>query len=157
MFSTLDDFLRLWQLESTRTARLMECLTDESLPRLIASGHRSLGDLAWHIVVSHRSILDKTGLTFEAATKDLPTPRNAAEICAKYVASAAGVGRAIETQWTNATLRIADDVYGVKWFRSQTLLALVSHEIHHRGQMTVLMRQAGLSLPATYGPSKDTQ
>ena len=33
--------------------------------------------------------------------------------------------------------------------------ALLHHEIHHRGQMTVLMRQAGLKLPGVYGPSAD--
>ena len=26
---------------------------------------------------------------------------------------------------------------------------------HHRGQMTILMRQAGLLVPGMYGPSKD--
>jgi uncharacterized damage-inducible protein DinB len=36
-----------------------------------------------------------------------------------------------------------------------TLQILVRHEIHHRGQMTVLMRQARLKLPGIYGPSKE--
>ncbi|MCK4657684.1 MAG: hypothetical protein KAT85_11650, partial [candidate division Zixibacteria bacterium] len=27
--------------------------------------------------------------------------------------------------------------------------------IHHRGQMTVLMRQAGLKVPGVYGPSME--
>jgi uncharacterized damage-inducible protein DinB len=31
----------------------------------------------------------------------------------------------------------------------------MSHEIHHRGQMTVLMRQAGLKVPGVYGPSRE--
>ncbi|MGO4373779.1 DinB family protein, partial [Paenibacillus sp. MCAF20] len=32
---------------------------------------------------------------------------------------------------------------------------LIKHEIHHRGQMTVLMRQAGLRVPDLYGPTKE--
>jgi uncharacterized damage-inducible protein DinB len=32
---------------------------------------------------------------------------------------------------------------------------LISHQIHHRGQMTVLMRQAGLAVPSIYGPVKE--
>lgn len=28
-------------------------------------------------------------------------------------------------------------------------------ETHHLGQMTVLMRQAGLNVPGVYGPSKE--
>jgi uncharacterized damage-inducible protein DinB len=36
-----------------------------------------------------------------------------------------------------------------------TLQILIRHEIHHRAQMTVLMRQAGLKVPGIYGPSRD--
>ena len=35
-----------------------------------------------------------------------------------------------------------------------TLQVLVVHQAHHRGQMTVLMRQAGLEVPGVYGPSR---
>jgi uncharacterized damage-inducible protein DinB len=32
---------------------------------------------------------------------------------------------------------------------------MLENEIHHRGQMTVLMRQAGLKVPGVYGPAKE--
>ena len=35
------------------------------------------------------------------------------------------------------------------------LHVLVVHQAHHRGQMTVLMRQAGLLVPSIYGPVKE--
>ncbi|MEW5994556.1 MAG: DinB family protein, partial [Candidatus Zixiibacteriota bacterium] len=47
---------------------------------------------------------------------------------------------------------VQDEMYGEKWERRFTLLALIQHQIHHRGQMTVLMRQAGLKVPSIYGP-----
>jgi uncharacterized damage-inducible protein DinB len=46
-------------------------------------------------------------------------------------------------------------MYGDKWKRGQTLHALILHQAHHRGQMTVLMRQAGLPVPGIYGPSRE--
>ena len=46
-------------------------------------------------------------------------------------------------------------MYGEPWQRALTLAILVAHQTHHRGQMTVLMRQAGLKVPGVYGPSKD--
>jgi len=46
-------------------------------------------------------------------------------------------------------------MYGEKWARGVTLHILLVHEIHHRGQMTVLMRQAGLKVPGVYGPAKE--
>ncbi|WP_258881781.1 DinB family protein [Paenibacillus sp. sptzw28] len=29
------------------------------------------------------------------------------------------------------------------------------HQIHHRGQMTILIRQAGLTAPGIYGPNEE--
>ena len=39
--------------------------------------------------------------------------------------------------------------------RRNTCILLVQHEVHHRGQLTVLMRQAGLRPPGIYGPTFD--
>ena len=114
MFRSVDDFLAVWREESATTARVLERLTDASLQQRVADGYRTLGELAWHLTVSHRSILDHTGLTFEEAAPDRGVPRNASELSARYVASAAAVGRAVEGQWTDATLRVQDDIYGAR-------------------------------------------
>jgi len=47
------------------------------------------------------------------------------------------------------------NMYGEKWTRSATLASIIKHQIHHRAQMTVLMRQAGLKVPGVYGPSRE--
>ena len=57
--------------------------------------------------------------------------------------------------WTDADLDKVDDMFGERWTRRFTLLVLINHQIHHRGQMTVLMRQAGLRVPGMYGPAKE--
>jgi len=62
---------------------------------------------------------------------------------------------AVKKEWSDATLLVEDDMYGERWPRGMTLQALISHQIHHRGQMTVLMRQAGLSVPGVYGPARE--
>jgi uncharacterized damage-inducible protein DinB len=46
-------------------------------------------------------------------------------------------------------------MYGSTWRRGDILASLVHHQIHHRGQMTVLMRQAGLVVPGVYGPARE--
>ncbi|HPZ10577.1 MAG TPA: DinB family protein, partial [Candidatus Eremiobacteraeota bacterium] len=61
----------------------------------------------------------------------------------------------IEEKWTNSTLEEEDDMYGEKWKKSHTLMVLIGHQTHHRGQMTVLMRLSGLQVPGVYGPSKE--
>jgi uncharacterized damage-inducible protein DinB len=36
-----------------------------------------------------------------------------------------------------------------------TLGVIVSHQIHHRAQLTIVMRLNGLKVPGVYGPSKE--
>lgn len=59
------------------------------------------------------------------------------------------------TQKVIKHLSDAADMYGQKWKRGFTLQALIAHEIHHRGEMIVLMRIAGLAVPGVYGPTRD--
>ena len=47
------------------------------------------------------------------------------------------------------------DIYGERWQNGFTVFALIAHQAHHRGQMTVFMRQAGLRVPGVYGPARE--
>ena len=59
------------------------------------------------------------------------------------------------SNWKDATLDETDNMYGETWRRGLTLQILLLHQTHHRGQMTVLMRQAGLPVVGMYGPTKE--
>ena len=52
----------------------------------------------------------------------------------------------LKKHYKDEDLQTEDDMYGEKWKRGLTLLYLMLHLAHHRGQMTVLMRQAGLKV-----------
>ncbi|MCK9911102.1 DinB family protein, partial [Microbacteriaceae bacterium K1510] len=84
-----------------------------------------------------------------------PVPSSAKEIADSFRQSSASFVRAIREQWTDDTLEVSCDMYGEQWPNGLTLRILIQHLIHHRGQMTVLMRQAGLQVPGVYGPSRD--
>ena len=62
---------------------------------------------------------------------------------------------AVQTEWTDETLAKTSMMYREEWKNGATLRILIQHEVHHRAQMTVLMRQAGLQDPGVYGPSKE--
>ena len=74
---------------------------------------------------------------------------------ATYERSARSLGEAVGNQWTDEMLADKIPMFGEEWTRAQTLMALIAHQTHHRGQMTVLMRQAGLAVPGVYGPSRE--
>ena len=153
MYKLIEEFLTDWRGESANTRHIMEALTDESLSRPVADEHRTLGRIAWHIVQTMPEMSAHLGLEIEGPSEDAPVPETAEAIAVAYVTAAKAVWAQVHEHWTDETLVIEDDLYGQKWARGFTLKALLNHEIHHRGQMTVLMRQAGLRVPGVYGPS----
>ena len=155
LIGSIAEFEALWTQESNQTRKLFAELTDGSLVQAVNKDHRTLGRLAWHITTSVGEMMHRCGLHVGGPAEDAPVPSTAAAIRAGYDEAARTLLADMKAQWTDATLAVEDDMYGQKWKRALTLAILVAHQTHHRGQMTVLMRQAGLKVPGVYGPSKD--
>jgi len=155
MFRTIAEFTSAWQGESASTLKVMQALTDASLGQRVSPEGRSLGRLAWHVVQTLGEMGGHAGLAVGAANEHTPQPASAAAIAAAYQAGAAAVDKAVTGAWKDADLPVEIGMYGEKWTRAMTLRAIIQHEVHHRGQMTVLMRQAGLKVPGIYGPARE--
>lgn len=155
MFKTIEEFLINWGHESGSTQKVLDILTDASLGQEVSPKDRTLGRIAWHITTTLDEMLSRTGLQFEATPHDAPVPTTAAEIAEAYRYSNEAVVVAMKEQWSDETLNKNIDMYGEQWPVATILSILTSHQTHHRGQMTVLMRQAGLSVPGVYGPSRE--
>lgn len=155
MFRTIDDFLNGWQYESEATLKVFRELTDASLPQAVVPGGRTLGFLAWHITTAVSDMMAQAGLPVEAAAQTEAAPAKAAAIADRYARDAKAAAEAVRTAWTDAQLDDEIPMYGQTWKKSGVLSALIGHQAHHRGQMTVLMRQAGLKVPGVYGPAQE--
>ena len=152
MFTTVADLLDVWRAESESTTRVLEALTDDALSYRAHERSRTAGELAWHIVTAVREIAKHTGIAIDGPTKDTPMPPTVRDISAAYRNAADSLRAAVEGSWFDGTLVVNDDVYGEQWPRGKTLFVLLCHEIHHRGQLTLLLRAAGLQVPEVYGP-----
>ncbi|MFH1145182.1 MAG: DinB family protein [Candidatus Eisenbacteria bacterium] len=155
MFQKISDFHTTYEHFTSGTLKLLEALDNACLSCSAAPGHRTLGQVAWHIVTTIPEMMSKTGLPLSAIPHDAPPPAKATEIVSAYRKVSGELARAVKENWTDASLQVADDLYGEKWLRGMTLRILLDHEIHHRGQMTVLMRHAGVAVPGIYGPAKE--
>ncbi len=155
MLTSIAQFGQIWKHESEATARVLAALTDESLSQRVGPRDRSLGEIGWHIATSIPEMANRTGLRVAGADHEAPAPGSAAPIREAYVQAAGSLLQQVRLHWTDETLKVTDDMYGERWPRGVTLQALVFHEIHHRGAMTVLMRQAGLTVPGIYGPNRE--
>jgi len=155
MFRRVSDFLASWEEERAATLKILSALDDRSLQQAAGADHRTLGRLAWHITVTIPEMMERTGLRLAGPAHESPPPPWAAEIVAAYAGASQSLGDQVRSAWDDATLEVQDDMYGERWPRGRTLSALIAHQTHHRGQMTVLMRQAGLEVPGVYGPSRE--
>ncbi len=155
MFRKLDDFMQAYGYLSESSGKIFATLTDENIQRAVADGHRTLGGMAWHIVTSTVEMMQRTGLSLSTIDAESTPPASAVEIQQAYRAVSKELADTIRKTWTDETLLTTDDMYGEQWERGKTLAILIHHEIHHRGQMTVLLRQAGEKLPGVFGPSKE--
>lgn len=155
MFRRIEDFAREWPVERTNTLKLLRLLTDASLSQPLEPGGRTLGFLAWHITQTFREMLGQAGLTPDGPAPGEPIPATAAAIASAYDAASASVLEQVTSEWTDDMLDDELPMYGRTFRRGFVLDMLIRHEAHHRGQMTVLMRQAGLPMAGMYGPSRE--
>ncbi len=154
MFRKVDDFIAAWGIEYEATLKVLRALTDASLGQRVDPAGRTLGRLAWHITQTIPEMMNRTGLAVEGPDEHAPVPASSAAIVSAYERA----GRALLEQvrgWDDAKLSETVDMYGEPWANGLTLEILVRHQAHHRGQMTVLMRQAGLKVPGVYGPARE--
>ncbi|MGC4377628.1 DinB family protein [Fictibacillus sp. Mic-4] len=155
MYRSLNDFFQSWHYEAKATKKVLNQLTDESLDQEVSPENWTLGRIAWHTVTAIKVISSQAGLTFEAPDKDWPVPHSAEFIAKSYEKVSDAFIQSLKAQWTDHDLTESINFFGQQMPKGVLLLYLNQHQTHHRGQMTVLMRQAGLTVPGIYGPSKE--
>ena len=155
MYHTIKEFEEAWGQDSTLTAKTLHALSDESLKQEVTAGHRNLGRIAWHIVMTIPEMAQEMGLDMGDFDPKAPVPATAKEIAEEYLKHAKTLIDRVKMDWDDDVLGTEVDMYGQKWRRDFGLQALIQHQIHHRGQMSILMRQAGIRVPSLYGPAKE--
>jgi len=155
MFQSIQEFINTWQSETENTQKLLEALKDESLTKAPIPGMRNIGQLVWHIIKTNPEMLSRTGLLPEGPKEGSPPPTSTQEFVTIHRNVAESLLSQIQEHWTDEDLTKTDDMYGETWTRSTTLQSLINHLIHHRGQLTIMMRIAGLKVPGIYGPAKE--
>jgi uncharacterized damage-inducible protein DinB len=156
MFNNVEEFITEWKMEEANTIKLLNAMTDESLDQSIGEDFSSLGELAWHITTAIKAIISQSGLQFEASMSKEEMPATAKEITEKYAEASKAMIDAAQKEWKEKDLNQIINAFGFLEMPIYALLRMaISHQTHHRGQMTVLMRQAGLAIPGMYGPSKE--
>jgi uncharacterized damage-inducible protein DinB len=154
MFRHLSDFFETWSYERSATEKIFSALTNQVLSNKENENVRTLGRLAGHIVETLKEMPKRAGLSIEYHDEILRYD-NVEEILLNYKKTCDELETKIKLQWNDGMLTNKVEMYGDEWKLGQVLFTLITHQAHHRAQMTVLIRLVGLKVPGIYGPSKE--
>jgi uncharacterized damage-inducible protein DinB len=155
MYRTVKDFLFDWTAATQGTVQVLEAMTDDKLDQAIAEGHNTLGWLGWHLANSPLFFGGLVGLNVSPAGDSKVVPSRASEIVEGYKKVAESLKNEVENNLTDETIvEKVESPFGLVP-RGAMLRVMIDHQTHHRGQMTVLLRQAGLTVPGVMGPTKE--
>lgn len=155
----LEMFLGAWEREAESTLKLLRALPRAQYDfRPDASG-RSLGELAWHLAEGDAYVsfgVECGGMAMERKPPNIERPR-----------TVEGLAKGYELVHREAVARIrkltpADLDRTIPYFdgtpmpiRDVLWGGIISHGIHHRGQLSLMCRLAGGTAPGLYGPNRE--
>lgn len=153
MYHTLDEFIADFNEDTAEIEKNIAALTDASLSVRPAAGFASLGEVAIHLINAWEYVLAQAGKPW--AFEQLPESASAAQIAAGMARLRAQLPAGIRSGWTDAELAEPVEMWGMAWTRAKVLWEMHKHTLHHHGQLTTLMRLAGLPVHGLFGPSQE--
>jgi uncharacterized damage-inducible protein DinB len=155
MYRRIEDFRSHWQEEVVDTLKVLDAIPDAKLGQAVTPEHRDLRRLAAHLATSVVGLPAEMGLKVEGPQEADEPAATIKGLRDAYAKASQSLLDALQG-WTDADLEKEDTMFGhLVWKRGYSLQALEMHQAHHRGQMTVLLRQANLPVPEFYGPTKE--
>ncbi len=156
-----ESFLPEYDFEMATTRRVLERVPADRFAWKPHAKSRSLLELATHVAELPRWGMRFEKESFTVGSEKAPVHEATADLLARFDANVAG-GRAALAKAGDDAMRTDFAVLkpnGEVFFHGprQALVrsALLSHLIHHRGQLTVYLRLCDVPLPSVYGPTAD--
>jgi uncharacterized damage-inducible protein DinB len=155
----LEMFLSAWEREAESTLKLLRALPATQYDFRPDAGGRSLGELAWHLAEGDAYMscgIDAGRFSMDAKPPNIERPRTVEALAPGY-----------ERIHREAVARIRklkpeDLDRSVPFFRDQPMPIrdilwgmIISHGIHHRGQLSLMCRLSGGQAPGLYGPNRE--
>jgi uncharacterized damage-inducible protein DinB len=157
----IDGMLQELEMEAQTTRRVLERVPDDKLTWRPHARARTLGELALHIAQVPGNVAQIAAQSqIQAPQFSDPSPRRASELVPaldQSIAKAKSLLGGMDDAAMMSTWRM---MHG-----DQELLALprvaflrsilLNHWYHHRGQLTVYLKELDVPIPSVYGPSAD--
>jgi uncharacterized damage-inducible protein DinB len=159
----IDGMLLELEQETQTTRRVLERVPNDQLAWKPHEKARTLGQLALHVATLPGGIAEFVASPSPAQAPQFtsgPSPASAADLIPMLdtsIAKAKKVLGSMDSAALMATWRVMQGnrevlaVPRIVFLRS----VMLNHWYHHRGQLTVYLRELGAPIPSIYGPSAD--
>lgn len=157
----IDGLLQELEQEAQTTRRVLERVPDNKLTWRPHAKARTLGELALHVATVPGAVAEiATEAQVQAPEFIDPSPKNAAELIPaldRSIATAKKVLGGMDDKTLTATWRLMRGDRELLAVPRVGLLRsiMLNHWYHHRGQLSVYLRELGVPVPSIYGPSAD--
>jgi uncharacterized damage-inducible protein DinB len=158
----IDGMLQELEEEARTTRRVLERVPDDKLTWRPHPKARTLGELALHVAIVPGGVAELFASPSPGQAPDFadPSPKSAAELIPaldESIAKAKQVLGGMDDAALMETWRLMQgerEVFAVP--RGALLRSIMlNHWYHHRGQLTVYLRELDVPIPSIYGPSAD--
>ena len=157
-----DSLLAEYDLEMSTTRRLIERVPPDRLAWKPHQKSMSFGGLALHLANLPNwapAIFGQASFDLATAPPNLPEPASTEQIVLHFERATAAARTALDRLDAEFMLHWTLKRSGQEIFTMPRLSAfrrfVMSHSVHHRGQLSVYLRLNGIAVPAIYGPSAD--
>jgi uncharacterized damage-inducible protein DinB len=158
---TIDDLLQELEEEAQATRRVLEHVPDDRLDWKPHDKSMTLGQLAMHVANLPGAIAEVSTRDFDVKTViPRPSATSTAELLVVLEESLTRartlLGAMDDAELASPWRMVNGDQELWSVSRGQLLRSvMLNHWYHHRGQLTVYLRQTGALVPAVYGDSAD--
>jgi uncharacterized damage-inducible protein DinB len=157
----IDALLQELEHEAKTTRRVLERVPDGQLGWRPHPKSRTLGELALHVAGTPGAVA-RFAIQSEMQPPDFEDriPKTASELLPaleESIATAKQLLGSMDDATLNATWRLKRNGQEIMAIPRAMLLRsiMLNHWYHHRGQLSVYLRELGVPVPSIYGPSAD--
>jgi len=158
----IDGMLQELEQEAQTTRKVLELVPDEKLTWKPHEKARTLGQLALHVATVPGSVAELVASATKAQVPNFtdPSPQTAAELLSTHDASISKAKKALSKMDDGAIMETWSLMLGDKEVFALPRVAflrtvMLNHWYHHRGQLSVYLRELDIPIPSIYGPSAD--
>lgn len=158
----IDGLLQELEQEAQTTRRVLERVPDDKLDWRPHPKARTLGELALHIATVPGGVAELVGTqsTVQAPQFSEPKPKSASELIPTLDESIAKAKKLLGGMDDAALMETWRMMKGERELLAVPRVAMLrsimlNHWYHHRGQLSVYLRELDVAIPSIYGPSAD--